>query len=466
MAGKFERNAFLFKNTRVYDALFLKDRVPTFFTGCSATILKIIEKKNIPHDQYFYAGYTEKNGYKECSSDYKARRLLIKEDWVHANVPGFGSVASVTPQAPVKPKVYPPAPPLLILHDEENFREDGNVIEIEVRGERRHDAIWFKARHIERMLEMTDIVGYLSTTGSKYEKGKHYSTFLIHLPCNPCEGDKIDKSNTATFLSHAGLMMLLHRRRHPIADKFRAWASEKLFTIRHGTHDQKTDLASELLQITPRVLRATLNTSATAMSALYLFELGSVEQLRQQFSIPDSFLDDHKVYKFGMTEDLSARTQQHENYYGKMPGVNMICIKYSAIDPNHLTAAEGDLKRFFDEQEMRLSHPNFRELAVISNRDLKKSVFREYRDLGDRYAGRLAPLKQEIDKLTEKVALQEKHMAEMEKQRAKIEAIYHQNIELHRELQQKTEKSMEEMKELYKTILIQKEELLEMHRNK
>lgn len=601
MAGKFERTSFLFNSTRVYDALFLKERVPTFFTGCSATILKIIEKKNIPHDQYFFAGYTEKSGYKACSPDYKARRLLIKEDWVHANVPGFGSTATPVTPPVVKPaKQYPPAPSILFLTDEEKFRdEDGNVIEIEVRGERRHDAIWFKARHIEKMLEMQNILGNLTNTDMNYELGKHYRTFNLshseqHKPClrtfitftclmrlvfasqrrkaffyqeqvgrvysNILRGSQHD---TVHFVEHrpytkklpciylirltgakhtlpniddgkdvfkVGLTDFLDRRlkehkerygsyckaldvvhwsyinphklhraeslllqfckemrydhllgsaeliscdafdvekviarmkeieaelkgdvydlleetetlrnrircleeknsrtfipQHDIqsikmntfdvadpcvwtddsaeAEQFRSWASEKLFTIRHGTSEQRTTLAAELLNITPRVLRATLNTCSTAMSALYLFELGRVKDLRSHFAIPDLFPDESKLYKFGMTEDLSARTQQHENYYGKMPGVNLVCVKYAAIDPNHLTTAECDLKRFFEEQEMRLSHPNFRELAVVSDRELKKVVFREYRDLGDKYAGRLAPLKQEIDRLTEK----------------------------------------------------------------
>ena len=31
--------------------------------------------------------------YKECSADYKSRRLLIKADWVEKNVPGFGAAS-------------------------------------------------------------------------------------------------------------------------------------------------------------------------------------------------------------------------------------------------------------------------------------------------------------------------------------------------------------------------------------
>ena len=122
---------------------------------------------------------------------------------------------------------------------------------------------------------------------SKYEMGRHYQTFdLIPLPSNGWGSDKNkNMQDTAMFLSHEGLMMILHRRQHPIADKFRSWASEKLFTIRHGTQEVKEDLAAELLRMTPRVLRAALNTSATAMSAIYLFELGPVKDLRETFNI-------------------------------------------------------------------------------------------------------------------------------------------------------------------------------------
>lgn len=81
--------AFEFNGFTVYDAISIREKVHWYFYGCSATIINIIKIKNIPHDQYFFASYSKKNGWKEASSDYPRRRLLIKSSWVESNIPKF-----------------------------------------------------------------------------------------------------------------------------------------------------------------------------------------------------------------------------------------------------------------------------------------------------------------------------------------------------------------------------------------
>jgi hypothetical protein len=66
----YTKMAFTFNAVKVYDAQFIKERVPTYFTGCSATILKIIEKKNIPVNSYFFASYSNKNGYARSAAHH------------------------------------------------------------------------------------------------------------------------------------------------------------------------------------------------------------------------------------------------------------------------------------------------------------------------------------------------------------------------------------------------------------
>ena len=58
----YAKMAFTFNKDKVYDAQFLKQQVPTYFVGCSATILKIIEKKSIPINKYYFASFSTKNG--------------------------------------------------------------------------------------------------------------------------------------------------------------------------------------------------------------------------------------------------------------------------------------------------------------------------------------------------------------------------------------------------------------------
>ena len=393
--------AFTFDSNLVYDALFIKDKVPTYFVGCSATILKIIEKKNIPIDKYHFASYSAKNGYKTCSAEYKTRRLLIHADWVEENVPGFGNKPAITK---VKTsKAYPTAPEILHLEDSEKFRdEDGNVIDIEVRGERHYDKIWFKARDIESMLGLDDISKIFNTTSS-YECNLHYTTFhLSECPPNMGAFDQKKTGNpTCLFLSYWGLVKMLFGRKHPIAIKFQRWAIEKLFCIQMGTKDQKEDLAADVLGVTPKALKAVLNTNVGTMPVVYLFQLGCVKDLRNTLDIPEAFKDTDMVCKYGLTQDLKRRTSEHEIAFKKLAyedgtGVN-IGLKYHVyIDPFYLSNAETDIKKYFVGAQWQLKHPKYTELCIVPDHMLTSIVHNEFKRLGVAYAGKLQDLQTQL----------------------------------------------------------------------
>ena len=420
MAGKFERAAFLFKSTNVYDALFLKERVPTFFVGCSATILKLIEKKGIPQDQYYFASYTTKSGYKECSAEYKSRRLLIKADWVEKHVPGFGaaSPAPVKTTAAIKPvvvKAYQPAPAFLHLEDSEKFIDAaGQLVDIEVRGERHWKKIWFKARDVEKMLELSDISGIVMQSTTSYEYGRDYQTFsLIGCPENLRASDQKKSGNqTAMFLSYSGLVRMLITRRHPIAERFQDWAFEKLFTLQHGTQDAKEELAADVLGVTPKALRAVLNTNANTVPAVYLFRLGLAKDLRSTLNIPESFADDHVVCKFGLSTDLSKRSSKLESEY-RLPGVSLRIQYHVYIDPIYLSTAEKDVKDYFANAEWALEHSKYKELAVLSPQMLKSVVYDKYKALGVAYAGKLLELQTQLEALKEQIKRTEETHAQL-----------------------------------------------------
>ena len=77
-------------------------------------------------------------------------KILISEDWVHNNLPKITG-----DQTAYK---YKPLPPLLELSDSEKFRdEQGNVHEVEVRGEKTKDGIWFKCKDIAHVFEMESL---------------------------------------------------------------------------------------------------------------------------------------------------------------------------------------------------------------------------------------------------------------------------------------------------------------------
>ena len=393
----YTKMAFTFNGVKVYDAQFVKERIPTYFTGCSATILKIIEKKKIPISDYFFASYSAKNGYKECSAEYKSRKLLIKAVWVENNVPGFGKVEEA-PIAKTTTKVYPPAPAILNLEEHEMFKDEtGNIIDIEVRGERKADKIWFKASDVQTMLVLDDISVTLMTKGTTYERGLHYDTFdLIQCPNLTGASDQKKSGNqTALFLSYWGLVKMLFGRRHPIAVQFQRWAIDKLFVIQMGTDDQKVEVASDVMGVSTKALKAFLNTNITSMPVIYLFSLGRAKDLRELLSIPASFKDDDVVYKYGLTKDLNKRTEQHERTLGKMPGVQMTLKYHVYIDPLYLQEAENDIEKYF-KMCWHLNHPKHTELVCISDNVINNIVHNEFKRLGMTYAGKLGDLQTQL----------------------------------------------------------------------
>jgi hypothetical protein len=212
-------------------------------------------------------------------------------------VPGFGKIEEA-PIVKTSVKVYPPAPDVLYLNDDEKFKdENGNTIDIEVRGERHFDKIWFKARDVEKMLEIDNIRATLVDAKSSYDVCAHYQTFdLIPLVRSSNKGDQTkDKAETAMFISYWGLVKMLFSRKHPIAVHFQRWAIQKLFTIQMGTADAKNELAADVLGVTPHALKAVLNTNVNAMPVVYLFSLGRVKDLRDTFDIPTEHKDDDIV---------------------------------------------------------------------------------------------------------------------------------------------------------------------------
>lgn len=496
-APKFQRMAFVFKDDtkkdhRVYDALFLKERVPTWFTGCSATILKVIEKQKIPVDKYYFASFSAKSGYKECSAEYKSRKLLIDADWVEAHVPGFGSHPPAPSPAKIqeKPaKVYAPAPPYLVLNEDEKFKnEKGETLDIEVRGERHYDKLWFKAKDVEEMMGMENVNGTLVSSTSTYERGIHFETFDLIPPSGiPDKGDQKKNANElAMFLSYWGLVKMLFTRKNPLAVHFQRWAIEKLFTIQMGSIDDKQNLAADILGVTPKALKAVLATNVSSLPVVYLFELGNVKDLRESLNIPQDFKDDQIVVKYGLTQDLKRRTGEHESSFAKVKHAKMSMKYHVYIDPLYLSNAEQDIEHYFIGAHWHLRHAKHTELAAIPEHMLNSIVQLEFKRLGNAYAGKLADLQTQLANeakinaqlqvqiqsqeqahktlIADKEAHHKTLIAEKDKAAKEKEELLREKIEEQKHASQEQKQLYQENKEMMVQRLREKDEAMDVYR--
>jgi len=396
-----------------------------------------------------------KNTWKTSSIEVNKAALLLSEEWVTKNVPKFG----VKEESDLDEVM---APPIFLLNDEEKFKDaQGNVIEIEVRGERHHDKILFYGKDIERMLEMKRLRVVLTQDDSTYEEGEHYKKFirsqsyitrnnlkyvaitsdqikhnedknnkhdsvlsdLKHVAIasgqikhNEDKNNKhdsvlsdlkhvaitsdIEQSRACYFLTYIGLIKLLLSRKHTVAKTFQKWATNILFTNHLGTVEQKEELSAKLIGSSVESVRDFLSSSPSKYSEIYLICIGKASDLKESLPILSSYSDNDLVFKYGYTDDLSRRLQEHKKHFSKIKGTNISVVLHSPIDPKFLSKAEKDLKDYFqDVEEAQIQHPVYKELVVVSEKRVNKIVKSVFNDICVTYAGSMEKIQNEINRL-------------------------------------------------------------------
>jgi hypothetical protein len=398
--------------TEYYEANLLKKEQPAFFHGCSSTIRKIIDKKKILQEDYLLATYNKKQGYTICESDVKRAKLYLRKEWVDANVPGFGNNTVQLEIGPV--------PPLLLLEDDEKLKDEkGDVVEIEVRGERDWEKIWFKASDVGRMLEYIDgdIINILTIKTSSFKQDEDYKTFIQERPI--LNRSLPNKGNPTTiYLSYQGLVRLLMIRRHPIANHFQKWALNTLFIHQFGTTEQKEELGADLLGIDLHTLRSVFKIFVDKIPCLYLFYLGNAEDLRE--NIPNGLESRCKMYKYGFTHDLERRTHEHKKSYGE----RITLVHFVYIDPKYLSKAETSFKekiQAFTDLKNNGMRPNSKldisRKEIISYDDaFQGMIHSNLRDIGEIYSGMLKEYQHKLELLK----VDNKHKDEMLEERNKM----------------------------------------------
>lgn len=318
-------------------------------------------------------------------------------------------------------------PNILELNDAEKIRDDeGNIYDIETRGDR--DAtIYFKAFDIGTMLKIDNIMEILQE--NMFIQSKDYEVFDI-----PTADSNKKHLHQALFLTYAGLVQLLFVRKHPIAEKFRKWAVETLFTIKHGTPEAKETLAIKLLGVPSADVKAFLSVSATPMPVIYLFIIGKIGDLRKEMKIDKAatFKDSGLVAKFGYTIDLKRRTAEHEKTFSKFKGANIYLKCYSYVDPENLSEAESELRKYFEDEECLITDcEKFKELVVLNNKFVKHRIFDKFEAIGKVHAGCFATmkisevkLKHSIDLLNTKLDERDARLAERDARLTEKHDIY------------------------------------------
>ena len=372
---------------------------PNFFIGCSKNKRKMIDKKNLDDTNYAFSYYKD-NTWITSDNNYPRAKLLINVLWADSKVPKIiqckEAIKNIiddnivkTKKAIVKNKkklndnvidnaiinnesendtikklqknifdklsdsdfinidnLYDvaPAPEILNLEDNEKFKDvNGNILNIEVRGERNHKKCYFRVKDVSLAFEMPNLNDVITHKHGAFIYNVHYNYFTIIMATNNHKSN----SKKELFLTYNGILKVLFSSRVGSAELFQDWATEKLFTIQMGTIENKEILGANILNINVESFRAVFKSHASKFPCIYLLELGSVKNLKSTFNIPSDVNDNLIIYKYGFTDNMERRLLEHNNDYGKLKNVNINLTTFHIIDIKYTSEAENDLRHFF-----------------------------------------------------------------------------------------------------------------------
>ena len=397
---------YLYGDKEVYLSNELRDYDPMFFQGCVKNIKNIINKKDIPEEDYLYAQISD-DVLKECKeSNKKCAKLFITKKWIENNYPKLSISKEVKYDIPLVPeRIY--------LDDNDKFKKpDGSLMDIMIVGERSYDKIYFLVKDIEREFKFEYLRDVVINNDKKYEEEKDYKFFNIPETTNGRQKqNKIYKKEL--FLTYNGLirMLFVSRIKNEIINLYNRWIIETLFTHQLGTNEQKEKLASNLIGIPIKTMRDALNRSGSIISCVYLLRLGTVKDLRNIFKISDKIPDNDIVFKYGKTDNLERRLSEHTLMFKKLNIVPTV-ERYAMIDAANITDAENDIKEFFTLIDAFLNYDNSKcknndskdlvEIIHIENKKLS-DIEKLYKSIALRHVGSIKELIEKINNYKEQI---------------------------------------------------------------
>jgi hypothetical protein len=309
-------------------------------------------------------------------------------------------------------------PPIIELSDDEKFiNSKGEIVDIIAVGKKNWDGIYFRVKCIQKgfnLPRLSEILTDKRRNGYKY--GTHYVNFMVDTntiqDTKPSKDVKLKlnenkpKIKSELFLTYKGIIRVVFTTRNGNADEFIDWSCKTLYSAQMGTTEQKNKLVGKLKRVSPDVVKSVFDKTSSTLPCIYIFSLGTVKLLRKQLNIDNNCEDTSVVYKFGMTKNLSNRTNDHKLTYSKM-GADVNLEIFNFIDPLYTLKAESEINKYFKDCNLSLKHASQRELVVFSKSQFEDVKLR-YNSVATKYMGH-------ITELTEKIKDKEKQ-CELEKE--------------------------------------------------
>jgi hypothetical protein len=280
------------------------------------------------------------------------------------------------------------APDVIELENHEKFQDnDKNIVEIETRGERKANDIYFLVKDVSKAFNMKSLSKTLIDERKAYHENEHYKYFICKIVAL---GE--NKTSKQLFLTYEGILRVLFASNNTETAKFISWATHTLFTAQMGTEKQKRELSSKLLGVSTQAIKEVFASNSTKTPIVYLYLIGNANELLKT----DEYDDDQMLCKYGCTEDMVRRSGEHEKKFNKEFGTNIELICFSIIEAQFIFNAEQNIKTFFSAN--KVEYKKHKELIVISKKEMVM-IKDHYKMIQHSYIGRFKELNDQIHKL-------------------------------------------------------------------
>ena len=359
---------------------------------------ELIKNKKIT--DYIYAKIKEGNWIQSDGKSYKYDKILLKKEFVE-------TIKEINePEKILEESKYEIAPDIILLVNSEKFKDTNeNILNIDTRGERNVNNIYFKVKDVMIAFKMDRLNDIITDKNKCYNENIDYKFFIIN--STNSDNKQIKKE---LYLTYRGLLRVLFVSRSGKTDNFIKWATETLFTVHLGEKKEKEELSALLLGVDVKNIKSVFSTSAEKTPCVYLFMIGNANKLLKETKYNDNDI----ICKFGYTNDLVRRTNQHYKTYKKEFNVDIELLLFSIIDPQYICQAETSISHYFNDNKLSgysIKEVEQTELIIINQKSISQ-IKEHYRLIQNSYIGHYKELYDKINKL-ETELLQEKHINEV-----------------------------------------------------
>jgi len=363
---------------------------------------ELIKNKKIT--DFIYAKIKEGVWIQSDGKSYKYDKILLKKSFVQTIKEIAEPSIIITDD-----KHYELAPDIIELENTEKFKDtNGNIYDIETRGERKVNNIYFKVKDVMTAFALENLITTILNINSVYKENEHYKYFN-------CKKNKNEQKITIKkelFLTYEGILRVLFASHSAKAKTFIKWATETLFTVCLGEQKEKEQLSATLLGVDVKNIKSAFSANSDKTPCVYLIMVGNANKLLKD----EKYHENDIICKFGYTTDLVRRTNQHYKTYKKEFNVEIELLIFSIIDPQYVCQAETSISHYFNENKLTgysIKDVLQTELIIINYNNINQ-IKEHYKLIQNSYIGHYKELNEKIITL-EKELLIEKNSHEITK---------------------------------------------------